>query len=215
MQLIVRDFGPKWPVVAAVMLLGLGACTSSDRFSDRSGGVQPRPGSNSRAISDDMEPIAPGPAPTVIASPLPPAPGTSVASDPNFPTPGAPAPVDPMLGQPKPDNMANLGTPGSGASAPTPRAPTSRTAITGTWTAREATGGSCRVTLSSSPSLDLYRASTSGCANKDLQSVNAWDLRDDEVYLYSRGSVVARLKGGSGAYNGVIAKSGAPVTISR
>lgn len=215
MQLIVRDFGSKWPAVAAVMLLGLGACTSSDRFSSQGGGrAQPGPGGYSRAISDDMEPIASGPAPTVIASPLPPAPGTPVASDPNFPTPGAPAPVDPMLGQPKPDSMASLGAPGSGA-APAQQIPTSRTSITGTWTAREATGGSCRVTLSSSPSLDLYRASTSGCANKDLQSVNAWDLRDDEVYLYSRGNVVARLKGGSGAYNGVIAKSGAPVTISR
>ena len=216
MQLIVREIGPKWPAVAAVMLLGLGACTSSDRFSGRPGGSVPSgAGGYSRAISDDMEPVAPGPAPTVIASPLPPAPGTPVASDPNFPTPGAPAPVDPMLGQPRQDNVASLGSPAGGAAAPAPQMPTSRTSITGTWTAREATGGSCRVTLSSSPSLDLYRASTSGCANKDLQSVNAWDLRDDEVYLYSRGNVVARLKGGSGAYNGVIAKSGAPVTISR
>lgn len=212
MQLTVRELGPKWPIVAAVMLLGLSAC-SSGRFSDRPSGMVPARASASAGLSDDMEPLAPGPAPTVIASPLPPVPGTSVATDPNFPMPGAPAPVDPLLGQPRPGNVASLGTPAAAPS--TPQIPTSRTAITGTWTAREATGGSCRVTLSSSPSLDLYRATTSGCANKDLQGVNAWDLRDDEVYLYSRGSVVARLKGGSGAYNGVIAKSGAPVTISR
>jgi hypothetical protein len=213
MQSTVRELGSKWPVAAAaIMLLGLSAC-ASDRFA---GSSRPIPAGPARGGvyaggSDDIEPAAPtGPAPAVISSPLPPAPGAQVAADPNLPPPAAPAPVDPTLGQPTPGNVASLGTPGA-AAPPTP----SRTSITGSWTAREATGGSCRVTLSSSPSLDLYRASTSGCANKDLQSVNAWDLRDGEVYLYSRGSVVARLKGGSGAYNGVIAKSGAPVTLAR
>jgi hypothetical protein len=211
MQSTVRELGSKWAVAAtAVMLLGLSAC-ASDRFGGPPGAVasQPRGGVYAGG-SDDMEPAPTGPAPSVISSPLPPAPGTQVAGDPNLPPPGAPAPVDPTLGQPTPGNVASLGTP----SPATPPAP-SRTSITGSWTAREATGGSCRMTLSSSPSLDLYRASTSGCSNRDLQSVNAWDLRDGEVYLYSRGTVVARMKGGGGAYNGVVAKSGAPFTLSR
>src|SRR3712207_7550977 len=37
--------------------------------------------------------------------------------------------------------------------------------------------------LSSTPALDLYRASASGCSNQDLSRVNAWDYRDGEVYL--------------------------------
>jgi hypothetical protein len=86
----------------------------------------------------------------------------------------------------------------------------------GNWTAKDAFGGSCRVQLSSSPALDLYRASASGCANQDLSKVNAWDYRDGEVYLYQQGgSVAARLRGSPGGLNGVLAKSGAPLTLSR
>ena len=60
-------------------------------------------------------------------------------------------------------------------------------------------GGSCRIQLSSSPALDLYRASASGCSNQDLSRVNAWDYRDGEVYLYQTGgAVAARLRGSSG-----------------
>ena len=64
--------------------------------------------------------------------------------------------------------------------------------------------------------LDLYRASASGCGNQDLSKVNAWDYRDGEVYLYQQGgAVAARLRGSSGALNGVLAKSGAPLTLAR
>src|SRR3712207_7504094 len=45
--------------------------------------------------------------------------------------------------------------------------------------------------LSSTPALDLYRASASGCSNQDLSRVNAWDYRDGEVYLYQTGGAVA------------------------
>jgi hypothetical protein len=87
--------------------------------------------------------------------------------------------------------------------------------VVGAWTAREA-AGSCRVQLSSSPALDLYRASTSGCANRDLGRVNAWDFRDGEVYLYQPGgAVAARLRPAGGAMEGVLAKSGAPLSLSR
>jgi hypothetical protein len=88
--------------------------------------------------------------------------------------------------------------------------------MVGAWTAKDATGGTCRVQLSSSPALDLYRASASACANKDLGRVTAWDYRDGEVYLYQQGgAVAARLRGGSSGLEGVLAKSGAPLALSR
>lgn len=93
----------------------------------------------------------------------------------------------------------------------------SRDGIVGGWTAREATGGACKVQLSSSPALDLYRASASGCANKDLQKVTAWDYRNGEVYLYQPGGAVAarmRVNDGS-SISGAMARSGAGLTLSR
>ncbi|MFD0460634.1 hypothetical protein ACFQY9_00660 [Microvirga aerilata] len=66
------------------------------------------------------------------------------------------------------------------------------------------------------PALDLYRASASGCSNQDLSKVNAWDYRDGEVYLYQTGgAVAARLRGSSASLSGVLAKSGAPLTLAR
>ncbi|MGL4810715.1 MAG: AprI/Inh family metalloprotease inhibitor, partial [Beijerinckiaceae bacterium] len=87
------------------------------------------------------------------------------------------------------------------------------TALVGTWTARDGTGSTCRMTLSSTPSLDLNRASASGCANKDLARVNAWKQDGGEVYLYAAGTVVARMPASS--MSGVITRSGAPLNLSR
>lgn len=88
--------------------------------------------------------------------------------------------------------------------------------MVGNWTVRDAAGSSCRIQLSSSPALDLYRASASGCSNQDLSKVNAWDYRNGEVYLYQTGgSVAARLRGSSSSLSGVLAKSGAPLSLSR
>ncbi|MDJ1157350.1 AprI/Inh family metalloprotease inhibitor [Chelatococcus sp. SYSU_G07232] len=213
------------PRVARALLIlpvmFLAACAGSSRFGSgpyASGPAYPPSGGYGAAPRasapppDDYEPApAPGSSSAVIASPLPPAPGTVVAAE-----PPAPPPAGSQLGG-TPGPVASLGTP-SGAQSPAgaaAAAPASRTSVTGTWTAREATGGSCKVSLSSSPALDRYRASTSGCANQDLKAVNAWDLRDGEVYLFSRDTVVARLKGGGGGFSGVIAKSGAPLSISR
>jgi hypothetical protein len=87
--------------------------------------------------------------------------------------------------------------------------------MVGNWSA-QTSGGNCRIQLSSSPSLDLYRASASGCSNQDLSRVNAWDYRDGEVYLYQTGgAVAARLRGSSASLSGVLAKSGAPLSLSR
>jgi Protease inhibitor Inh len=97
-----------------------------------------------------------------------------------------------------------------------PPSPAGRSSLVGGWTASTGAGATCRIQLSSAPALDLYRASASGCASGDLARVNAWDYREGEVYLYqSGGTVAARLRGGGGSLSGVIAKSGAPLTLSR
>ena len=69
---------------------------------------------------------------------------------------------------------------------------------------------------SSAPALDLYKASASGCPNKDLSKVTAWDYRDGEVYLYQPGgTVAARLRQGGGALDGALSKSGASLAMVR
>jgi hypothetical protein len=101
--------------------------------------------------------------------------------------------------------------------AATPVAPSStRSSAIGGWNMRDGTGASCRVQLSSSPALDLYKATAAGCANKDLSRVTAWDHRDGEVYLYQPGgTVVARLRQEGSSYSGVMTKSGATLDMSR
>jgi hypothetical protein len=46
--------------------------------------------------------------------------------------------------------------------------------------------------------------------------VTAWDYRDGEVYLYQPGgAVAARLSSSGGSMSGALAKSGAPLTLTR
>ncbi|MEN3931547.1 AprI/Inh family metalloprotease inhibitor [Microvirga sp. W0021] len=97
-----------------------------------------------------------------------------------------------------------------------PAQPASRFGMVGGWTAKDATGSSCRVVLSSTPTLDLYKASTSGCTNKDLAKISAWDFRDGEVYLYQTGgTMAARLRAQGSNMDGALTKSGAPLSMSR
>lgn len=147
-------------------------------------------------------PVAAVPSGSVSSEPLPPPPGGPVVAD--VPVmPGGPRPVETLGG-------------GSGGGGDPPAGPSSRSAAIGGWTAREAAGTSCRVNLSSTPSLDLYRASAGGCANKDLARVTAWDFRDGEVYLFQPGgAVAARLRSSGSGLSGVLAKSGAPLTLTR
>ena len=65
-------------------------------------------------------------------------------------------------------------------------------------------------------SLDLYRASAGGCSNSELGRVTAWDFRDGEVYLFQPGgAVAARLRPSGSGLTGVLAKSGAPLSLTR
>jgi hypothetical protein len=186
--------------VAATLctVLALGACSSA-----RLGGFGSSPVRSAAAAPAPLaqEPVEAVPSGPVTSSPLPPIDGQ---------------PLPPVAGAPgSPSGTDVAGLPPAAAPAPAPAA-TSRTAMVGNWTARDASGGTCRVQLSSTPALDLYRASASGCSNQDLSRVNAWDYRDGEVYLYQTGgSVAARLRGSSGSLNGVLAKSGAPLSMGR
>jgi len=191
---------PARPLAIATVLsatLALGACSSA-----RLGGAPIR--SAAAAPVMNPEPVEAVPSAPVTSAPLPPIEGQPL------PPVGAAPGAAPYGGS----DVAGL--PPAAAPAPAPAALASRTAMVGSWTARDASGGSCRIQLSSSPALDLYRASASGCSNQDLSRVNAWDYRDGEVYLYQTGgSVAARLRGSSGSLSGVLAKSGAPLSLSR
>lgn len=223
---------------ALLPLLALTACAGSQRFSG--------PVMNQPSYSQPLPSAPPVSSAPITSEPLPP-PGGYPAAPPQaggYPVAGGPqgggalpSPQDPFFdpnaggapqgqglpptGQPTQDpglrgssnQVAGLGS----APAAAPRPSASRDSVVGGWTAREATGGTCRVQLSSSPTLDLYRASSSGCANKDLQKISAWDFRDGEVYLYQQGgTVAARLRSsGSGALDGAVTKSGASLSMNR
>ena len=180
--------------VPLIAVLALGACQTA-----RLGGVPPAgipgPGATYN-VPETYEDIPPAPSGPVTSEPLAPLPGTAgpvvVEASPAIPAPETYQP-----------RQAAVTTGG-------------RSSVVGGWTARDATGSTCRVQLSSSPALDLYKASAAGCANKDLARVTAWDYREGEVYLYQPGgAVAARLRTSGGTLDGALAKSGAPLTLVR
>jgi hypothetical protein len=183
-------------LMALISALALGACSPA-RFAG-GGPVGAAAAATPQAIPE--EPVEAVPSGPVSSEPLP-----------------------PIGGQPQAVAGGTIARPGTEiaalppAAAPVPiPAPSARSTLVGGWNARDASGSTCRVQLSSSPALDLYRASAGNCANRDLARVTAWDYRDGEVYLYqSGGTVAARLRTSGGALHGVIAKSGAPLTLTR
>ena len=179
-------------VACLALAAGLGAC-ASQRFDGPV--ARPRP-------QAALEPATPAlPAGTVTSEPLAPPPGASAA--PAEPLPSVAAAPSPAL-EPPPLPPA-----------PPPVVATGRSSVVGSWNATDATG-SCKVSLSSAPALDLYKASTAGCANKDLARVSAWDFRDGEVYLYQPGgTVAARLRQAGGSLDGALSKSGAQLSLAR
>lgn len=187
-----------WRVGIVLALAGTLAACQSARFGQSP--VAPR--------AEVVQPLSPGlaaPAGVVMAEPLAPPPGVENLGElPRMS--GGVADLSGTTGQ----RQAALSQP-----APAP-ARLTRTSVVGTWNASEPGGGGCRVTLSSTPVLDLYRASASGCSNEEISKVNSWDLRGEEVYLYQQGgAVAARLQARSGSMQGVIARSGAPFGMSR
>lgn len=84
----------------------------------------------------------------------------------------------------------------------------------GTWNASVGSS-SCKVQLSTAPSLDLYKASTQGCAHEAMRSVNGWSFRENQVILFSRGQLVARLSGAEAALTGTLNGSISEIKMSR
>lgn len=123
---------------------------------------------------------------------------------------GAPvaAPAQPPLPAPESGAPANASPPGVFTS------PRRASSYSGTWKAAVGSS-SCRIQLSSVPSLDLYKASTQGCSHEGMRSVNGWSFRDDQVLLFSRGKVIARLTGAEAALNGKLSGSDIDVTMTR
>ncbi|MBP1179209.1 AprI/Inh family metalloprotease inhibitor [Methylobacterium sp. PvR107] len=185
----------------AILCLGasLGACASSRLDGPRTRAPSPQ-------ASLDAVPAVPSG--TVTAAPLAPPPGVSASPD-APPPPGAQAALSPA-------GPTVIAEPVAPPSPPPPVVTSGRASVVGSWDARDATGANCKVTLSSAPALDLYKASAAGCPNKDLSRVSAWDFRDGEVYLYQPGgSVAARLRQGGGGLEGALTKSGAALALNR
>lgn len=181
------------------MSAGLGACASSRLDAPRTRGP---------SSQTSLEAVQAVPSGTVTAAPLAPPPGVAASPD-APPPPGAQAALSPA----SPTVIAEPVTP---PAPPPPVVTSGRASVVGSWDAKDATGASCKVTLSSAPALDLYKASASGCPNKDLARVSAWDFRDGEVYLYQAGgSVAARLRQGGGQLDGALTKSGASLALVR
>jgi hypothetical protein len=180
-----------------VAVMALGACQTA-RFGGSGPVASAGPVYNTPEM---MEEVSAAPSGAVTAEPLPPPGGDPYGAGPYGSGPVvSDVPAIPAPTQPRQAAVTSGG----------------RSAMIGGWTARDATGGTCRVQLSSSPALDLYRASTSGCSNKDLARINAWDYRDGEVYLYQPGgAVTARLRSGGDGMTGNLSKSGAPLSLTR
>ena len=176
----------------------LGACASS-----RLDGPRTRAPSQ----QGSLEAVTAVPSGTVTAAPLAPPPG--VAASPDATPPGAQAALAPAA-------PTVIAEPVAPPAPPPPVVASGRSSVVGSWDARDATGANCKVTLSSAPALDLYKATASSCPNKDLAKVSAWDFRDGEVYLYQPGgSVAARLRQGGGGLEGALTKSGAALALNR
>ncbi len=126
---------------------------------------------------------------------------------------GLEAPLAPGPGQSAPlqhETNAAVGANGPGVFTPPQRA----SSYAGTWKASVGPE-SCRIQLSSVPSLDLYKASAQGCSGNALKTVNGWSIRDNQVILFSRGQVIARLSGAEAALSGTLNGSEAELTMTR
>jgi hypothetical protein len=214
-------------VLTVLSGLTLAACESSSRF----GGAGTSPG---RAATGAPPPFIAAPTAPVATTNLPPPVTAQPLPSPNLPPPGGgpqaslglpPAgqsmPIDPDGDRRAPEapRVQPPPPPPVVSSRPEPApvsGPPTRNAVIGNWSAREAAGTNCRVTLSSTPSLDLYKASSSGCQTRELQRVSAWELRGEEIYLYEPGGgVAARLKQSGRNFEGSAARTGAAVTLSK
>jgi hypothetical protein len=137
---------------------------------------------------------------------LPPDIASPLYDDPAVRAPPSPGALPPLVSKEAPEPVEADGrrSPAKGARS-----------LTGNWSADEGSGKPCRVQLSSVPALDLYKASSAQCASKPLQDVNAWNVVEGDIVLYSRGRVLSRLKGDDSTFTGALNGQGAPITLRR
>lgn len=192
----------------------------------------PWSGGNPASFNELFNGPLPGAAPLGDVEPNVPSPGRLARSETELPFDPLPedyeAPHDaaPVEGAPLDSPLPDLGVaqdvpPPSREAALPPAtepgmsAPKRASSYAGNWKATDKKGTSCRIQLSSVPSLDLYKASTSGCANDSLKAVNAWSFRENNVILYSKGNVVARLSGLEASLSGSFNGSDGSLTMTR
>jgi Protease inhibitor Inh len=221
------------PVALLLASAALAGCTSS-RFGDFSSAGSPRIDSGygqampspQRRPDVDQDVIAGGqPAPdgAVVAQDIPPPPGAVRSSSDVGPSAIEPAlrPADQSQPRIMVEEPPRGGPAGPSAVAALPRqeqpratqAP-SATTLAGTWTVTDA-GDRCRITLTSTPLFEFYRANPQSCRAPSLARINAWEQRGSEVVLLQPGGrVAARLFPQGSGYSGATA-SGATVTMTR
>lgn len=239
----VTPFMAMRPAALLLASVALAGCTSSSRFGDFSTASVPPTGSERvdrsfersqqmpppqperRPSSADQDVIPggqPGESGTVETEEMP-APSVAGRSDVG---PSAIEPAlrpsepgaQPQIMQPEPQRGGPPSSPAPVVSAmPRQERPTvsSATSIAGTWTVSDA-GDRCRITLTSTPLFEFYRASPQNCRAPSLARINAWEQRGSEVVLLQPGGrVAARLSPqGGGSYSGATA-TGAPVSMAR
>lgn len=225
-------------VAAIVASVALGGCTSSARFGDYSTASLPRSGSERIDHGfgrTDMPPQPESRPPGGEADVIPGGqPGETGGIESQEMAPPAevgrsdtgPPAIDQSLSPSSPgaqprimaeDPRSPSAPPAVVSSLPrqeTSRAANSPTAMSGTWTVTDA-GDRCRITLTSTPLFEFYRASPQSCRAPSLARINAWEQRGSEIVLLQPGGrVAARLSPAGGGYSGATA-TGAPVTMSR
>ncbi|WP_369347056.1 AprI/Inh family metalloprotease inhibitor [Bosea sp. LC85] len=141
--------------------------------------------------------------------PIPTGPGSAPEpyEDGEFPQPG-----EVIEEQPQPARRLATNQPSAVQAIPPASSPS---AYAGAWRAVDASGKACRVQLSTTSSIDLYKASVSGCAGSPLQSVNLWSFSGGNVALYSRERVVARLSGQEASLSGSVESGGGSLRMTR
>ncbi|MDP2802962.1 MAG: AprI/Inh family metalloprotease inhibitor [Phreatobacter sp.] len=212
--------------------VALAGCTSSSRFGDSGGSPVGWGRSDTMARTEVQPQIRPAPSDDVIPGGQPGAsgavesqeiapPSVSGRSDTGPPAvetalaPSSPS-AQPQIMQPEPQRGAPQSPPTVVSALPRQeRAASGATSVAGTWTVTDA-GDRCRITLTSTPLFEFYRASPQNCRAPTLARINAWEQRGAEIVLLQPGGrVAARLSPqGGGAYSGATA-TGAPVSMAR
>lgn len=145
------------------------------------------------------------PAEPVATGQLPP-----ITADAQQVPPVAAAPTTPENAAPIPGDIASADTPPTSSSVAI-----TREGMAGSWQV-PTDGSGCRIILAFTKWSGGYRAATRKCNSPEIQTVNAWDVKDQSVVLVDQsGNEVARLFGTQNGHYSGRTKSGKPVSFTR